>query len=83
MDPHSTRMCFEMGKGADKDMVKAAKYRMAAKEGNADAQFNLGICYYIGSGVKQDPAEAAKWFRKAAEQGVEQAKTALNRLGAQ
>ncbi|BBF13005.1 hypothetical protein NTHiID20_04950 [Haemophilus influenzae] len=40
-----------------------------AEQGNADAQFNLGLMYYNGRGVKQDDFEAVKWFRKAAEQG--------------
>ena len=40
-----------------------------AEQGNADAQFNLGLMYYNGRGVKQDDFEAVKWYRKAAEQG--------------
>lgn len=44
-----------------------------AEQGNADAQFNLGLIYYNGRGVKQDDFEAVKWFRKAAEQGDETA----------
>jgi uncharacterized protein len=41
----------------------------AAKQGDAEAQNNLGLMYVKGNGVPQDYAEAAKWFRKAAEQG--------------
>ena len=41
----------------------------AAKQGDAEAQNNLGLMYVKGSGVPQNYAEAAKWFRKAAEQG--------------
>ncbi|MEX4489508.1 sel1 repeat family protein [Haemophilus influenzae] len=44
-----------------------------AEQGNADAQFNLGLMYEEGRGVKQDDFEAVKWFRKAAEQGDETA----------
>jgi TPR repeat protein len=40
-----------------------------ANQGNARAQYNLGIMYLNGTGVPQDPAEAAGWFRKAATQG--------------
>ncbi len=40
-----------------------------AKQGDANAQNNLGFMYYKGHGVPQDYAEAVKWFRKAAEQG--------------
>jgi TPR repeat protein len=45
-------------------------YRLAAEQGNAAAQNNLGLCYHKGLGVTQDPAEAVKWLRKAAEQGA-------------
>ena len=45
-------------------------YRKAAEQGNAKAQYNLGMMYYAGQGVPQDHAEAAKWFLKAAEQGI-------------
>ncbi len=40
-----------------------------AKQGNAQAQFNLGVMYYDGQGVRQDYAQAVQWYRKAAEQG--------------
>jgi TPR repeat protein len=42
---------------------------MAAEQGNADAQFNLGRCYAEGQGVAKDLAAAATLYQKAAEQG--------------
>jgi hypothetical protein len=45
------------------------QYSAAAKEGNADAQFNLGLCYRRGEGVEKNEAEAFRWFQLAAEQG--------------
>ncbi len=45
------------------------EWRPIAEQGNARAQYNLGVMYYNGQGVPQDYAEAAKWFRKAADQG--------------
>ena len=48
-------------------------YRLAAKQGKADAQCNLGIMYYNGKGVQQDFAEALKWWQLAAVQGHEDA----------
>ncbi len=45
------------------------EWRPIAEQGNASAQYNLGVMYYNGVGVPQDDAEAAKWFRKAADQG--------------
>jgi len=40
-----------------------------ATQGEAWAQFNLGIMYDNGDGVPENDAEAVKWFRKAADQG--------------
>lgn len=56
-------------------------YRMAAELGNTDAQSSLGSCYYEGQGVPQDYGEAVNWYSKAAEQGHEEAKRALELLG--
>jgi len=60
--------------GSDPNVSKAEsseieKLRQKAEEGDADAQFNLGIMYDNGKGVEQDYKEAVKWFRKVAEQG--------------
>ena len=41
----------------------------AAKQGEAYAQFNLGLIYAKGDGVPENDAEAVKWYRKAADQG--------------
>ena len=41
-----------------------------AKQGDADAQFNLGLMYDKGQGVPQDYKTAVKWYRLAAEQGM-------------
>jgi len=46
-----------------------AEVRKAAEQGNAAAQFNLGMMYANGQGVTQDYSEAFRWYRKAAEQG--------------
>ena len=45
----------------------------AAEQGNAAAQFNLGVMYEDGQGVRQDYAQAVQWYRKAAEQGLAEA----------
>tara|TARA_R110000765_G_scaffold324976_2_gene416497 strand:+ start:916 stop:1131 length:216 start_codon:yes stop_codon:yes gene_type:complete len=44
-------------------------YRLAAEQGDADAQYNLGIMYDTGRGVPENDAEAVRWYRLAAEQG--------------
>ncbi|MCH8098520.1 MAG: sel1 repeat family protein [Proteobacteria bacterium] len=43
------------------------EWRPLAEQGDAEAQFNLGLMYYKGRGVPQDYAEAVKWYRLAAE----------------
>ena len=48
-----------------------------AKQGNADAQFNLGLMYHEGQGVPQDYKTAVKWYKLAAEQGDANAQTNL------
>ncbi|EMU5203503.1 sel1 repeat family protein [Neisseria gonorrhoeae] len=45
----------------------------AAEQGNAAAQFNLGVMYENGQGVRQDYVQAVQWYRKASEQGDAQA----------
>ena len=42
---------------------------MAAEQGVADAQFNLGVMYATGKGIPKNGTEAVRWFRMAAEQG--------------
>lgn len=46
---------------------------LLAEQGEAPAQFFLGVRYMQGNGVPQSREEATKWLRKAAEQGHPQA----------
>ena len=56
------------------DVPDLQKTFQSAKQGNAAAQFNLGLMYVKGQGgVRQDHAEAVKWYRQAAQQGFVQA----------
>ncbi len=65
----------------NKDYPKAVEsFKKAAAQGNADAQFNLGVLYSRGRGIPQDYEEAANWFRKAAEQGDVPAQSMLGFL---
>lgn len=48
--------------------ARAACYRKAAEQGDADAQLLLGTMYATGTGVAKDDAQAVQWYRKAAEQ---------------
>lgn len=40
-----------------------------AEQGDAAAQYNLGMLYEAGQGTALDYTKAAEWYRKAAEQG--------------
>ncbi len=60
---------YENGQGVVQDDKQAIKWaRLAAEQGHAKAQTNLGWMYYKGKGVSQDDKEAFKWFQLAAEQ---------------
>ena len=54
--------------------------RPLAEQGNAEAQYGLGVMYEHGQGVPQDDAEAVKWYRKAAEQGEANAQFILGNM---
>ncbi len=56
-------------------------YEMA-RQGDAEAQFALGLKYETGSGVAVDAAEAVRWYRKAAEQGDPPAQAAMGDIHA-
>ena len=56
-------------------------YRKAADQGNMYGEFNIGLLYEFGYGVTKNLDEAAKWYRRAANRGMERAKTKLKELG--
>ena len=45
-------------------------FNKLAEQGNASAQYNLGVMYRDGMGVLKDEQQAVAWYRKAAEQGL-------------
>ena len=52
------------------DFATALKeWKPLAGQGDADAQYNLGLMYLNGWGVPQDDKEAVYWYKLAAEQG--------------
>ena len=65
---------FERGKGVLQDYKEAAKwYRLAAEQGDADAQFNLGIMFERGKGVQQNAVLAHMWYNISASNGTNEA----------
>ena len=72
---------YTNGRGVLKDEAEAVKwYRLAAEQGDAAAQFNLGLMYNNGRGVLKDEAEAVRWYRLAAEQGNTKAQNNLGNM---
>jgi len=65
------------------DVDSLAQYERDAKEGRADALYNLGLAYSTGQGVGVDLIAAHKWFNLAAVRGVEAAKSWRNQLAAE
>jgi hypothetical protein len=50
------------GDGVDVDKEEAFRYyKIAADQGHADAQYNVGSCYVNGDGVHVDKAEAFRY----------------------
>jgi uncharacterized protein len=52
------------------------EWRPLAEQGDALAQYNLGVLYRKGRGVPQDDVQARQWYEKAAAKG--QAKAQYN-----
>ena len=52
------------------------EWRPLAEQGDALAQYNLGVLYRKGRGVPQDDVQARQWYEKSALQG--QAKAQFN-----
>jgi TPR repeat protein len=55
-------------------------FRLAADEGHAGAQLNLGNMYLAGQGTPRDYARAAEWYRRAADSGNAGAQYSLGTL---
>jgi len=56
------------------DIDALSQYENDAKQGRADALYNLGLAYSTGQGVGVDYVAAHKWFNLAAMKGSEIAK---------
>jgi hypothetical protein len=69
---------YDNGQGVSQDYKTAVKwFTLAAEQGDAFAQFNLGNMYRRGDGVPQDYKTAVKWYTLAAEQGYASAQVNL------
>ena len=61
---------YEKGTGVPQDYKKARYwYQKSAEQGNAGAQYNLGLMYAKGQDLPHDYKKAVYWYQKSAEQG--------------
>jgi TPR repeat protein len=61
---------YSQGLGVPQSYAEAMKwYLMAADQGDAVAQYNLGVTYSQGLVVTQDYVQAHMWYNLAAAQG--------------
>jgi len=76
--PKMDRIVIDPGHGGDDAGTTESKTRVAeTREGEANAEFVLGVRYALGAGVPRDDVQAFSLFKKAAEQGDVSAQSAL------
>lgn len=56
------------------------EWQPLADQGDAQAQYQVGMLYHKGRGVPQDDVQARKWYGKAAAQGQTKAQFSLGTL---
>lgn len=56
------------------------EWQPLAEQGQAAAQYNLGLLYANGQGVRKDDVQARQWYEKAAVQGHAEAQVNLGIL---
>ena len=61
-------------KVVDIDPKKVEALKKKAMQGDAQAQYQLGLCYKYGYGMKYSRKSAEYWLKKASDQGHFQAK---------
>lgn len=69
-------LIFDVGgiEEVERNMQEAVRYyEMAANQGHASSQLQLGHIYGMGDGVTQNYSEMVRWLSKAAEQGIMEA----------
>ena len=67
--------------GVDQSDQQARElYELAASQGCATAQYNLGLMYQEGQGVDQSDERAAEYYEAAARQGLDPAQKNLGNL---
>ncbi len=69
---------YETGRGVKQSNRDAAAwFARAARKGEPEAQYRLGLMYRDGRGVEQSKTISREWLQKAANKGHSGAKQAL------
>ena len=72
---------YYTGTGLTQDNQQAARWiRIAAEQGYAPAQLDLGYLYEQGKGVSLDYSAAYMWYKAAADRGAKAANAQLKKL---
>ncbi|SCA58364.1 hypothetical protein AB751O23_AA_00330 [Chlamydiales bacterium SCGC AB-751-O23] len=67
--------------GQSKDLKESFKwFHRAAKKGNVEAQYKLGMMYFNAKGTVRDYHLSFVWYRRAAQKGYAKAQNALGYL---
>jgi hypothetical protein len=75
--------CYRLGDGVEKNLLKAAEwYERALVEDKFFAPFALGLLYSTPGGLPPDNEKAIVYFQVALENGHQDARRELRRLGA-
>jgi len=75
---------YETGKGLPLDLGQAVFwYAKAVNQNFAPSQFAYGLMHRDGIGVTRNPAEALRLFRRAASQGLTEAREAVEEMESQ
>ena len=72
---------YRKGDGVPENYKVAVRwYKLAADQGHAKAQYNLGVMYDMGLGVSRNYKVAVRWYKLAADQGHAMAQFAMGSM---
>ena len=61
----------------DSELIKLNRL---AEQGNAEAQYRLGLMYDMGEDIDQDYGKAFEWYEKSANQGLASSQSKLGSM---
>lgn len=68
---------------AQRQALQQDEWRKKAEEGDAEAQYNLGLIYKIGLGITRNYETAYFWLFRAASQGHKKSQEAITSIESQ